>query len=141
MRKNSGMTLVEVLVAVVILGVGLAGIMMSLSQCLGLMRVSKEFLDAQWVLQLGELNNPIRETAEVEEKVPVSPESLDEFLSDELRRRGYLFSREVDPKEESDDIEDDGLWVVRSRVEWGGVRYSGAKGSSEEVVRLVLEKK
>ena len=138
---RAGLTLVEVLIAVVILGVGLASVMVTLSQSLGLMRASKEYLDAQWVLGLGELKNPLRETTDVKEKVPVSPEPLDEFLNDELKRRRYMFSREVDEKEESPDIEDDGLFVVRSKVEWGGVRYSGKKGSEEEIVRLVLEKK
>ena len=135
------MTLVEVLLAVVILGVGLATIMMALSQSLGLMRASKEYLDAQWVLGLGELKHPLRETDDVKEKVPVAKESLDDLLNDELRLRNYLFSREVDEKEESPDIEDDGLFVVRSKVEWGGVRYSGKKGNEEEIVRLVLERK
>jgi len=138
--KRAGLTLVEVLLAVMILGVGLAALMVSLSQSMGLMRASKEYLDAQWVLGLGELKNPLRETNDVKEKVPVAPESLDEFLNDELRLRRYLFSREVDEKEESPDIEDDGLFVVHSKVEWGGVRYSGKKGNEEEVVRLVLEK-
>ncbi len=136
-----GMTLVEVLLATVVLGLGLTGIMVALSQCMGLMRLSKEYLDAQWVLGLGELQHPIRETNDVEEKVPVPEESLDEFLSDELRGRRYLFSREVDEKEESPDIEEDGLYVVRSKVRWGGVGYSGKKGNEEVVVRLVLEKK
>ena len=135
------MTLVEVLLAVMILGVGLTAIMVALSQSMGLMRTSKEYLDAQWVLGLGELKHPLRETNDVKEKVPVAPESLDEFLNDELRSRRYLYSRKVDEKEDSPDIEDDGLFVVRSKVEWGGVRYSGRKGNEEEIVRLVLEKK
>jgi len=136
-----GMTLVEVLAAIMILGVGLTAIMVSLSQCMGLMLASKEYLDAQWVLGLGELKNPIRETDDVKEKVPVAAESLDELLNDEMKKRRYMFEREVEEKPDDTDIEDDGLYVVKSRVYWGGVRYRGYKGSSEEIVRLVLEKK
>ena len=140
-RGASGMTLVEVLLAIVVLGVGLSAIMMSMSQCMTLMSVSKEYLDAQWVLSMGELKHPLRETTEVEEKIPVPTESLDDLLSDEMKSRRYQFTREVDEKDESADIEDDGLYVVRSRVNWGGVSYKGDKGNAEEVVRLVLEQK
>ena len=136
------MTLVEVLIAITILGVGLTAIMVSLSQCMVQMRVAKEYLDAQWVLGLGELKNPIRETDDVKEKVPVAEASMDDLLPDEMKAWRYMYERVVDEKEEDDpDIEDDGLYVVRSRVSWGGARYRGEKGSSEEVVRLVLEKK
>lgn len=140
--RNDGMTLVEVLIAIMILGVGLTAIMVSLSQCVTLMRVSKEYLDAQWVLGLGELRHPIRETDDVKEKVPVAEDSLDDLISDDnMKKRRYMFEREVDEKEDDPDVEDDGLYVVRSRVSWGGVRYKGEKGNVEEVVRLVLEKK
>jgi len=140
-RAKRGMTLVEVLLAITILGVGLTAIMVGMTQALGLMRASKEYLDAQWVLGLGELKNPIRETDDVMEKVPVAAESLDDLLDDEMKKRRYVFEREVEEKPDDPDIEDDGLYVVTSRVSWGGVRYRGYKGSSEEVVRLVLEKK
>ena len=139
--NNKGMTLVEVLLSIMILGVGLVSVMVSVSQCMGLIRASKEYLDAQWVLGLGELKNPIRETRNVEDDVPVSEMSLDEFLNDDMKARRYVYERVVDKKEEDPDIEDDGLFVVRSRVRWGGVRYRGEKGQGEEVVRLVLEKK
>ena len=141
MKCKKGMTLVEVLLALMILGVVLTAVMMALTQSLGLMRAAKDALDAQWVLGLGELKNPIRETDDVKEKVPVAAESLGDLLPDEMKKRNYMFERVVDEKEEGPDIEDDGLYVVRSRVSWGGVRYRGFKGSSEEVVRLVLEKK
>ena len=139
--KNNGMTLVEVLVAITFLGAGLTAIMVALSQSMVTMKTAKEYLDAQWVLGLGELKNPIRETDDVKEKVPVAAESLDELLNDEMKKRRYMFEREVDEKQDDPDIEDDGLYVVRSRVSWGGVRYRGDKGTSEEIVRLVLEKK
>ena len=141
MHHARGMTLVEVLIAIMILGVVLTAVMMELTQSMGLMRASKEYLDAQWVLGLGELKNPIRETDDVKEKVPVAAESLDDLLNEDMKKRRYMYEREVEEKEESPDIEDDGLYVVRSRVSWGGVRYRGYKGSSEEIVRLVLEKK
>lgn len=141
-RDKQGMTLIEVLLATVILGFGLTAIMVALSQCLGLMKLSKEYLDAQWVLSLGELSHPIRETRDVEEDVPVEPVSLDEELPKDMQDRRYMYEREVEEKEDDPDIVDDGLYVVHSYVRWGGSRRSSTKDVNvEKITRLVLQKK
>lgn len=123
-HSKSGMTLVEVLIATVILAVGLTSLMTGISSCLAVMRASREFATAQWVLGMGELKYPIRGVEEIED---LNVEG-DTSIAD-----GFTFSREVEEKELADDEEDDGLYTVRTLVTWG----SGKEGQREEVVRLV----
>lgn len=118
------MTLIEVLLAAVLLGISLTVILMGISSCLSVMRAAKRFQEAQWVLGLGELAYPIKATADVMEDVPVS--------ADSGLFEGYSFEREVE-----EDEDEDGLFVVRTRVFWG----SGGPGAAEEVVHLVFEEK
>ena len=118
------MTLVEVLLAAAILGLGLATLLGSLGHGLAMMRSATEYQEAQWALGLGELLHPMVEAREPEE-LEVTPVS--DFAE------GYTFERTVDPKEESSDIEDDGLYTVRTRLWWG----DGSGGRSEELVSLI----
>lgn len=133
-HSKSGLTLIEVLIATLILGLGITALMHGFSNCLRMMKASKEFADAEWVLSLGELKYPIRETANVAEDLKVDPDSLDSELPDALRDRGYKFERIVDEKPDDDT---DKLYVVRTRVTWG----DGSTDNQfvEEVVRYVWE--
>lgn len=131
-----GLTLIEVLLATLILGLGITSLMAGMMSCLGVMKASREFADAEWVLGLGELKHPIRPTEDVKEDVEVEADTLDEDLPDALQARGYVYERTVD--EESDDDKDK-LFVVRTRVSWG--EGSGDTRQTEEVVRYVWEHK
>ncbi|MGI6496221.1 MAG: type IV pilus modification PilV family protein [Kiritimatiellia bacterium] len=124
---KSGMTLVEVLLATIILATGLTALLTGLSSCLAVMRASRVVSTAQWVLGMGELKHPLRAVEELEE--------LD-IDGDTSIAEGFTFSRKVEEKEIADDDEDDGLRVVRTRVSWG----SGKEGEYLEVVRLLWEK-
>lgn len=126
-RGNCGMTLIEVLIATLILSVGITSLLAGISSCLGVMRASREFATAQWVLGMGELKYPLKEVEELEDLNIDGDTSIAE---------GFTFSREVEEKSLMIDEEDDGLYVVHTRVTWG----SGGEGQREEVTRLVWKK-
>ena len=126
-NSREGMTLIEVLLAAALLGLALVAVLSGLSSCLAVMRASREYQSAQWALSLGELTYPMGEVEEVEELVVAEDGSLVE---------GYLFSRSIDPKEVEDELKDDGLYVVRTRISWG----AGSEDQIEELVRYIWHK-
>lgn len=134
--QQRGLTLIEVLLATLILGLGITSLMAGMMSCLSVMRASREYSDAEWVLGLGELKHPIRPTDNVEEDVAVEADTLDLDLPESMRSRGYVYERIVE-KEADDDK--DKLYVVRTRVKWGEGRDD--QRQSEEVVRYVWEHK
>ena len=118
--RAGGFTLIEVLLASSILAFGLAVLLTGASKCLGTMRMAKNFQKAQTVLGLGELEHPLAATNDVK-LLEVSPKEYD----------GFFFSREVE-----DDDDEDGLFVVRTKVTWSEARREAA----EEVVQYVLQR-
>jgi len=125
---RSGFTLIEVLLATIILAFGLMALMGGLGNCATMMALSKEYQDAQYVFSLGELKYPITESTDVEDELPVDP--------DPDLKEGYVFERTVDEKKLDTNETDDGLYVVRTRVSWGT-----APEQSEELVRYVRQLK
>jgi hypothetical protein len=113
------MTLVEVLLAISILGAGLVVMLTAGSRCLAVMRIARNYQSAQWTLGMGEIDYPLEIEEDIEELV-VDPEEYP---------NGFTFSREVD-----EDEDEDGLYVVRTRVTWSDRGRHGV----EEVVRYVL---
>jgi prepilin-type N-terminal cleavage/methylation domain-containing protein len=126
--RREGFTLIEVLIATMILALGLMTLMTGLSNCAAMMTLSKEYQDAQYVFSLGELKYPMKESSDVEEDLVVDPDS--ELVE------GYVFERTVDEKELESNQVDDGLFLVRTRVTWGS-----GKDQFEELVRLVRQVK
>ncbi|MFC1497388.1 prepilin-type N-terminal cleavage/methylation domain-containing protein [Verrucomicrobiota bacterium] len=121
-KKSSGMTLIEVMLAIMILGVGLTVLLTAASRCLAVLKLSKNYQTAQWVLGMGQLEYPL-----------VATNELDELEVDSVDYDGFKFSREVEEEEEGE--EEDGLHVVRTRVTW-----SDRRGKfSEEIVQYVLK--
>ena len=128
MNSRAGMTLVEVLLAATLLGLGLVALLGGLTSCLAIMRASREYQQAQWALSLGELAYPLSAQAEKVEDLEVAP--------DYDLASGFVFERWVDERELLDDAPDDGLLVVRTRIAWGG----GGEGRQEELVRYLWNK-
>ena len=91
--------------AVAILGVGMTVVLTGAARCLAVMKNARQYQRAQWALKMGELEHPLIVTNEIDE-IEVSGETYGE---------DFTFEREVD--EEADDDED-GLFVVRTRVTW-----------------------
>lgn len=126
--KRSGFTLIEILIATMILAFGLMALMAGLSNCAAMMSLAKEYQEAQYVFSLGELKYPLVESADVEKEVPVEPDA--DLVE------GYVFERTVDEKELETNEVDDGLFVVRTRVSWGT-----GDDQYEELVRYVRQLK
>ncbi len=120
MKSRRGFTLIEVMIAAVLLALGLTALLVAASRCLAVMRVAKQYQSAQWALHLGELEHPVVPTEEYEDW-EVSGEDYDDFT----------YTREV---EEPPEEESDGLFTLRSRASWS----DKGRQSYEEVVRLVF---
>lgn len=151
MRGRNGFTLIEILLATVILSLGLVGLMGGLGNCARMMGLSKEFQDAQYVFSLGERCYPIPPVEEitepeVDERLNIDPVTAEEMMNDlemDVSREtlanyeGFTFERSVDEKELETGEEDDNLYLLRTRVSWG----SGKEGYYEELVRIIRKKR
>lgn len=120
MSRRSGMTLIEVLMATVILGTALVGLMQGLSQCLAAFSVARRVQGLQSVLGLGEIAHPM-----IIESDPVNDLAVDR---DSNLIDGYTFERECE-----EDEDEDALYVLRTKVVYG----RGGPGAELEVVRYV----
>lgn len=121
---RAGFTLLEVMLAVIILGGALSVLYRSIIVNIRMIDVSHERQEVAYVFSLGELEYPLRDIEDIEEDAVVDP--------DGSLKEGYIFERTVDEKEDPEEgVEDDGLYVVRTRVTWGEGR------NSEEVVRYL----
>jgi prepilin-type N-terminal cleavage/methylation domain-containing protein len=149
--KKAGFTLIEILLATMILATGLFSLMVGLGNCARMMALSKEYQDAQFVFSLGERCFPIPPNDEItdpeeDERLNIDPVTAEEMIDDlemdvsrEVREtyKDYTFERAVEEKELATGEEDDGLYVLRTRISWG----SGGEGYHEELVRLIRKKK
>jgi hypothetical protein len=118
MTRRAGLTLIEVLLAVTILGASLIGLVSGAVRAVAVMKVAREYQDAQWTMSRGDLDFPI-EMAEEPEDAEVSGERYE---------NGMTYSRAIEPDED-----EDGLWLVRTRVTWN----RGSREAAEEVLRIV----
>jgi prepilin-type N-terminal cleavage/methylation domain-containing protein len=115
--SKTGLTLIEVLIALVILSVGVASMMLAMSRCLAVVRTARQRDVARSLLWLMEVEHPIDKT---------SIEEVSES-GDFEEVEGYTWDREV--------IMDDeelrpGLFLVTTRVQWS----SRGRESFEEIV-------
>jgi prepilin-type N-terminal cleavage/methylation domain-containing protein len=114
-RRRAGLTLIEVMIAMAILGIGIFVLLESAAKCLAIIRLTKNYHTARTVLDQGELEHPIIEKEDEVYNLDVSPVSYE---------NGFTFSRTAEASDQ------EGLMVVRTRVSWAD------KGSNrmEEVV-------
>jgi len=126
--KKDGFTLIEVLIATMILSMGLLVLMTGLGNCAKMILLAKDFQRAQYVFSLGELKYPVEETDDVEKDLPVAPDSS-------LVEK-YDFERTVDEKVLATNEVDDELYTVRTIVSWGR-----GDNQREELVRYVRKGK
>ena len=103
MGKNEGMTLIEVMLAVAILGFSFTVLLTAASRCIAAIKQAQIYQQAQWTMAMGEAEFPLMKTNDVE-NLSAGPETYD---------NGLTYMREVE-----DDEDEDGLYVVRSRVSW-----------------------
>lgn len=149
-----GFTLIEVLIASIILSLGLLTLLLSMSQSQRMMLASKRFETAQKVLLMGETRYPIPDPDKVSDDplmnellniTAVSAEELIDDLEIKMDRKtladfeGYSFEREVDDVDEEELKRRGGLYVVRTTIRWGG-NLRGGKQDEEVVVKFWRKK-
>jgi prepilin-type N-terminal cleavage/methylation domain-containing protein len=101
--RKAGLTLIEVMLAMAILGIGIFVLAEATSRCLAVIRVAKNHHTARFVLSRGELEHPI--VWEEDEVVNVAVEPV-EYQS------GFTFSRSFA------ETDTEGLYEVHTRVSW-----------------------
>ncbi len=128
---RSGMTLVEVLLAAMLLGLGMMTIFTSLSRCLRLIQASRDVQKMQLAFDRGNLAHPMADI-QSEDDIEKLLVDGDGELGEDLQ--GYVFSRTFDEKEkpENDNEFNDHLFTVRTSVAWGE-----GEDSREEIVELI----
>ncbi len=143
-----GFTLLEVLIAAVILGFGLTGILVSLAQSQRFMQTMPDLMTAQEVMDLGEMAYPLADV-EDEDDLDVAETRVDDLWrlvagshgpkmtnEQEAKYHGFRWSRtRLEPNVSDDDLKRLGyLHRVKITVSWGD-RFRGEK-SEESYVTL-----
>lgn len=127
--SRSGMTLVEVLLAAMLLGLAMLGIFTCLTKCLRLVGASREAQKVNLVFDLINFKYPINSIEEEDdfEKVEVEGDAADlaADIGDERSKKeleGFRYVRKFDEKlapESEDDEPNDHLFICRTTVTWG----------------------
>ena len=137
---SRGFTLLEVMIATVILSIGLVVLLTSFANCQRVMRASRDNETAQYVLALGETVYPIPAPDLVtgdpldDEKLNIEEtpaedllEELDLPTSDLSKERrdelsSYTFERTVDEVDDEEIKRAGYLYTLRTRIRWGSTR-------------------
>ena len=145
-----GFTLIEVLIASVILALGLLSALALFTQSQRMMMASVRFETAQRVLNYFEMVHPIPSPEQVTDD-PLDSDLLNiseehaEDLCDQLEIdlspkdrqliAGYSVMREVDEIDDEEIERNGGIYTVRITVKWGG-NLRGMQPEEEVVVKL-----
>ena len=134
-----GFTLLEVLIATIILGVGLTTVIISMSQAQQVMLGSTYLETAQEVMDLGDMAYPLADVTDPEDELEVEETRASELwekISDirltdaqDEKIHGYTWKREWLNKNDDEEIERlGGLHIGKVTGRWG----DGRRGNHEE---------
>ena len=134
-----GFTLLEVLLASIILGTGLAAILVSMSQSQKMMLSSSSLETAQEVMDLGDMAYPLADVQDPDQDLDVGETKATELWDivagahgpkltreQEEKYRGYTWERVALNRNDSDEeiARLGNLYTVRVTVRWGSGRTS-----------------
>ena len=149
-----GFTLLEGMIATIILSFGLVVLLVSFMNCQKIMKASQDHETAQYVLALGETVYPIpspdlvtddplendklnieeTEAEKLLDDLDISSSDLPKDRRDELS--AYTFERTVDEIDD-DELKRAGyLYTIRTKVRWGGRRLREDERPKLEVLTL-----
>ena len=135
--NRGGFTLIEVMVATIILSLGLAVLLTSFANCQRVMKASQDYETAQYVLTLGETVYPIPSPDLVtgdpidDELLNIQETTAEELLdtldlpSSELPKdrrdelSTYTFERTVDDVDDEEIKRAGFIYTIRTRIRWG----------------------
>lgn len=121
---KKGLTLIEVMLAVVILGIGAGVLLLATARCLAVITKSQRYSTAErLILQVG-AEHPLTRSSEI--KTGTESGTFDD-------EKGYRWEREIT---EPEDENRKGLYTVRTRVSWS----DRGRSSFEEVTTLLFIK-
>jgi prepilin-type N-terminal cleavage/methylation domain-containing protein len=125
MRTRAGMTLIEVLIAVLILGLALVVMLTAISRCLVVLRVSEDYHKAMWALSAAEADAPLVQKPDEEpEDMAYGPEEYD----------GIIYERTVEDPDVDDPSASLRLVRLSATLRWA----SRGKGQVMEVPTYIL---
>ena len=153
-----GFTLLEVMIATIILAIGLVVLLTSFANCQKVMRDSQDYETAQYVLSLGETVYPIPspdlvtgdplddDRLNIEETraedlldyLEISSSDLPKDRRDELS--SYTFERTVDEIDDEELKRAGYLYTLRTLVRWGSTRMRDDERPKLEVLTLWRKK-
>lgn len=118
---RAGLTLIEVMLALVILGTGLVAMVTAAGRCISVARQAKNYETARELLARVEVENPL-----LLEEEPEDGNGSGSFSGD---LREFRWSRSV----EQEGFEEDGLWRVTTEILW----TENKSARREQVVTLI----
>ena len=153
-----GFTLLEVMIATIILSIGLVVLLTSFANCQKIMQASQDHETAQYVLALGETVFPIpspdlvtgdplddeqlniEETTawELLDDLEIAQSDLPDDRREELQE--YTFERAVDEVDDEELKRAGYLYTLRTRVRWGSTRLRDEDRPKLEVLTLWRKK-
>lgn len=101
--RNAGLTLVEVMLAIVILGIGTGILLVAISRCMSVATQAQYYSKAHRLI------------LQVDAENPITRGEIDEGTESGKFDDGFTWDREIT---ESEDEGREGLYLVRTRVSW-----------------------
>ena len=155
---RQGFTLLEVMIATIILSIGLVVLLTSFANCQKVMKASQDYETAQYVLALGETVHPIPSPDLVtgdpieDEHLNIEETKAEELLDaldltsvelpkdrrDELST--YTFERSVDEVDDEEIKRAGYIYTVRTKICWGNKRLHDEDRPKLEVLTFWRKK-
>ena len=121
---RSGLTLIEVLLALAILGIGLSVLIQSVSRCLQVVHKTRNYETARYLLQRLDLEHPLGVTEQI--ATGVDQGRCDPPNDD------FSWSREIT----AIGLQDEPLFQVKTRIAWSD---DGSHESAQETTTIVFK--